>query len=67
MFFSGDEEGRKRAERMVGARAEAMRGTLEWLRREYGGVEGYVRDVVGVEDEVVEKVRRTMVVSAEGS
>lgn len=57
---------RAAAERMVGSRAEAMLGTLALIRREYGGVEEFVRGPCGLSAEEVEGVRRHMVVEVGG-
>ncbi|EHL00335.1 (Phosphotyrosine protein) phosphatases II [Glarea lozoyensis ATCC 20868] len=59
------EEGRKRAERMVGARVESMRDMLKMVQRRWGGVEGYVREEVGLGDEVIQGLRRVMRVTGE--
>lgn len=56
------ERGRRAAERMVGARREAMVQTLRLVQDKYGGVEAYVRDVVGLDRQVVERIRRKYVV-----
>jgi protein tyrosine/serine phosphatase len=56
-FDEFGERGRRAAERMVGARKEAMAQTLRLLDEKYGGVEGYVRDVVGLDADVVERIR----------
>lgn len=50
------------AERMVGSRPEAMLGTLALIRREYGGVEEFVRGRCGLSDEEIEGVRKNLVV-----
>ena len=44
--------------------AEYMLATLEMVRRRYGGVEGYVRDVLGFGDEDVETIRKNLVEDA---
>ncbi|KAF2271529.1 uncharacterized protein EI97DRAFT_437779 [Westerdykella ornata] len=59
------EFGRKAAFRMSGARKESMLGSLELLRREYGGAEGYLRKVVGLTDRELERLRRALVVDAD--
>lgn len=53
---------RAAAERMVSSRAESMRGTLRMIRERWGGVEGYVRDAVGLSADEVDAVRRNLVV-----
>lgn len=57
-----EEEGRKAALRMLGARRESMLGALEMLRNEWGSAEGYVRGVCGLGDGEVEALRRNLVV-----
>ncbi|MCJ1433466.1 hypothetical protein MMC27_002828 [Xylographa pallens] len=44
--------------------ADYMLATLEMVRQRYGGVEGYVRDVLGFGDEDVETIRRNLVEEA---
>ncbi|KAF2622916.1 hypothetical protein BU25DRAFT_351392, partial [Macroventuria anomochaeta] len=56
------EEGRQAALRMVGARKESMLATLEMVDREFGGSENYMREVCGLNDEDLEKLRRALVV-----
>ncbi|MCJ1421177.1 hypothetical protein MMC32_007539 [Xylographa parallela] len=51
-------------EGMMSSRAEYMLATLEMVRRRYGGVEGYVRDVLGFGDEDVETIRKNLVEDA---
>ena len=54
------DDGRRRAERMVGARQESMRAMLEIVDEKWGGAEGYVKNVVGLSDEDIERVRKVM-------
>jgi protein tyrosine/serine phosphatase len=65
--FGEGEEARQRAMKMVTARKENMAATLAMLRRRWGGPEEYVKSVVGVDDEVIEAVRRNALVGAPGS
>ncbi|KAI9695391.1 MAG: hypothetical protein M1820_008646 [Bogoriella megaspora] len=58
--LSGDRSG---VERMVSARKENMLATLEMIRREFGGVEEYVRRNCGLKDRDVETIRERLVVS----
>lgn len=53
---------RAAAERMVGSRPEAMLGTLALIRREYGGVEEFVRGRCGLSEEEIEGIRKNLVV-----
>ncbi|KAF2840779.1 putative tyrosine-protein phosphatase [Patellaria atrata CBS 101060] len=55
-----------RAERMLGARPESVIAMLEMVERRWGGAEGYVRGVCGLEVWEVERVRRVMVEKVEG-
>lgn len=48
---------RERAGRMVGAREESMLALLRRVGEVWGGAEGYVRDVVGLGGEEIERVR----------
>lgn len=50
------------AERMVGSRPQAMLGTLALIRREYGGVEDFVRERCGLSDDEIKGIRRNLVV-----
>ena len=56
------EEGRQAALRMVGARKESMLATLEMVDREFGGSEKYMREVCGLNDDDLEKLRRVLIV-----
>lgn len=58
--------GRAAAERMVSSRPEAMLGTLALIRREYGGVEDFVKGRCGLSDEEIERIRRNLVVEVGG-
>ncbi|KAH6674787.1 putative tyrosine-protein phosphatase [Halenospora varia] len=51
-------EGVRRAQRMVGARRESMCALKEAVHGRWGGVEGYVRGVVGLSEGGIEGVRR---------
>ncbi|KAG8166638.1 hypothetical protein KVR01_002327 [Diaporthe batatas] len=57
---------RAAAERMVGSRPEAMLGTLALIRREYGGVEAFVKGRCGLSDEEIGQIRRNLVVEIGG-
>lgn len=54
------QEGRRKAERMVGAREESMRALLEMVEKRWGGAEGFVREVVRLADKYIEGARRAM-------
>lgn len=53
------------ARRMAGARKESMLGFLEMLRGEYGGAEGYLRDLCGIGGEKLERLKGILVVDKE--
>lgn len=57
---------RAAAERMVSSRPEAMLGTLALIRREYGGVEEFVRGRCGLSDEEIEAIRRNLTIEVGG-
>ncbi|KAL2358844.1 protein-tyrosine phosphatase-like protein [Cryomyces antarcticus] len=59
--LEGDEEG---VRNMVGAKSGNMLATLEMLRERYGGAEGYVREVCGLSEEEVERLKGNLVVDA---
>ncbi|KAF2107752.1 tyrosine phosphatase family-domain-containing protein [Lophiotrema nucula] len=58
------EQGRQAGMRMVGARKESMLRALEMVDEEWGGSEKYIRSVLGLGDEHLDKLRRTLVVPA---
>lgn len=60
--FEG-EEGRQAAERMTGARAESMRATLAMVDEKWGGVEGYVKEMCGADDAMLQGLRNNLIVS----
>ncbi|MCJ1288421.1 hypothetical protein MMC26_007778 [Xylographa opegraphella] len=53
-------------EGMMSSWPHYMVATLEMMRQRYGGVEGYVRDVLGFGDEDVEIIKRNLVEEAPG-
>jgi hypothetical protein len=64
--FEG-EEGKKAAERMTGAQAESMRATLAMVDEKWGGVEGYVKEICGADDAMIEGLRKNLRVSVKES
>ena len=48
---------------MTGARAESMRATLAMVDEKWGGVEGYVKEICGADDAMIEGLRRNLRVS----
>ena len=68
----GGEEGQQRpkrtreqVERMMGSGRENLRAFLRWLDQEEGGAEGYLKTRIGLTEEEVEKLRRTLLVRKE--
>jgi hypothetical protein len=57
----GEEECRKAALRMIGARKETMVAVLEMMRKEFGGAEKYMRDVCGLKVEEMEALKKNLV------
>ena len=43
--------------RMVGAREEVMRAVVTMVKRQWGGVEGFLRTVIGVDDVTIERAK----------
>ncbi|KAG9232382.1 putative tyrosine-protein phosphatase [Amylocarpus encephaloides] len=54
------EQGRQRAERMLGAREESMSAMLEMVEDKWGSVERYLKEECGLGIEVVERVREVL-------
>ncbi|KAI0434796.1 tyrosine phosphatase [Xylaria sp. FL1042] len=53
------------ARRMVGARKEAMQGTLAWIRAQYGSVEQCVLDLGILTPEGIAQLRKNMIVEVD--
>jgi len=66
-FGEDERTARVRAERMVSARKEAMVATLELLRRRWGSAEQYVKEVAGVDDDLIAAVRSKVLIPATAS
>jgi protein tyrosine/serine phosphatase len=43
-----------------------MSATLEYIERQFGGAEGYLRDQLGFGDDDVERIRKSLVVDDKG-
>ncbi|KAF2843719.1 tyrosine protein phosphatase 5 [Patellaria atrata CBS 101060] len=67
VFKDRGEEGREAVLRMVTARKENMIAALEALNRTYGNAEQYLRDVCGLESEVIERLRSRLPVATIGN
>ncbi|QGA16351.1 hypothetical protein EYB26_004018 [Talaromyces marneffei] len=61
-----DPANRAGVERLLSARKENMTATLEYIERQFGGAEGYLRDQLGFRDEDVERIRKSLVVEDKG-
>jgi hypothetical protein len=59
-------DNRAAAECIVSSRPEAILGTLVLIRREYGGVEEFIRGRCGLSDDEIEAIRRNLVVEVSG-
>lgn len=55
------EGGRAKAEDMISSKKENMLATLGMLQEVYGGAERYVREVLGMEEDAVARLRRNVV------
>jgi len=55
-------KGREAAIRMMGARKANMMAALEMIDREWGGAEGYIKEVCGLEDEDIERLKKVLLV-----
>lgn len=53
---------REAAERMVSAKAAAIKTTLEWIDADYGGVEGYMKDALGFSEVDIRKIKKNLIV-----
>lgn len=43
--------------RMVGAREEVMRAVVTMMEKQWGGVEGFLREVIGVDEGIIERAK----------
>ncbi|KAF1354949.1 protein-tyrosine phosphatase-like protein [Delphinella strobiligena] len=59
--LAGDEEGVKS---MISSRPENMTSTIDMINRTYGGAEGYVLNVLGLDPDQVARLRRNLTVDA---
>jgi protein tyrosine/serine phosphatase len=48
--------------RMLTAKAAAIKASLTWVDRTYGGVEGYMKTAMGFSDEDIGKIRKNLIV-----
>ncbi|PGH05945.1 hypothetical protein AJ80_08257 [Polytolypa hystricis UAMH7299] len=49
-------------DRMLGAKAEAIKAMLAWVDETYGSVEGYMKKEMGFSDECIRTIRRNLVI-----
>jgi protein tyrosine/serine phosphatase len=52
---------RAAAERMITAKAAAMKATMEWLDEAHGGIEGYMKTSLKFTDEDIKKIRKNLI------
>lgn len=57
-----DPRNRAGVERMLSAKKENMIATLEYIEKQFGGAEGYLKKNLGFNDEDIESIRQTLVV-----
>lgn len=63
----GPEEAKRKCERMVGARAESMQQLVIEVEKLWGGARGYFKEVVGLEDDEIEKLKALLAVQKDPS
>lgn len=56
-----DKANRAGVERLLSARKENMSATLEYIERQFGGAEGYLRDQLGFGNEDVQRIKEHLV------
>jgi protein tyrosine/serine phosphatase len=61
-----DQANRAGIERLLSARKENMSATLEYIEKQFGGAEGYLKDQLGFGDEDIERIRKSLVVEDRG-
>ncbi|EED17608.1 tyrosine-protein phosphatase precursor, putative [Talaromyces stipitatus ATCC 10500] len=61
-----DPENRAGIERLLSARKENMSATIEYIERQFGGAEGYLKGELGFGDDDVERIRKSLVVEDKG-
>ena len=59
------EKARQAALRMISARKESMMGSLQMLNTEFGGASNYMKVQCGLDDDVLERLRKNLVVEVE--
>lgn len=55
--LKGSAEGIKE---MISAQPDKMMATIDMIQRVYGSAEGYVKDVVGLNDEQIAQIRKNL-------
>lgn len=58
----GPEEAKRKCERMVGARAESMQQLVIEVENKWGGARGFFKEVVGLDEEEIDKLKVLLVV-----
>jgi protein tyrosine/serine phosphatase len=59
-------ENRAGIERLLSARKENMRATLEYIEEKYGGAEGYLKSALGFQVDDIARIRKNLVVEEKG-
>lgn len=54
-------------ERLLSARKENMRATLEYIEEQYGGADGYLKSALKFQDGDIEQIRKNLVVEERGA
>jgi hypothetical protein len=62
----GEVEARRKCERMVGARAESMKGLVNEVNRRWAGAEGYFLDEIKLTREEIGRVRDMLTAEGKG-
>lgn len=61
VFANAGGGGRARAERMVGARPESMLAMLEMVDWKWGSAEGYMKQMCGLTEEEIRKLKAVLI------
>jgi hypothetical protein len=62
MSLEAKEMGRQAALRMIGAKKETMRVSLDMLDKEFGGAEKYMKEVCGLTELEMEALKRNLII-----
>jgi hypothetical protein len=61
------QKGREAAIRMMGARKENMIAILDMIDREWGGAEAYIKQICGLKDDDVDRLKKALIVPSDGA